>query len=92
MYDQYGFYSENGYPGAGAGAAVRSAAVPTWISAASISPISRRSGGAARRRGGTAHRTPAAAASATSFRQFFGGAAARSRRSRPKRAPTSSTR
>ena len=75
MYDQFGFYSENGYPGAGGrerrpGAA---RAGPHWISAASISPIS-----ASGRRRGRRARVPDAAPEAGGgfrdiFSQFFGG-------------------
>ena len=50
MYDQFGFYSENGYAGAGgpgAGGGSGAARASSSISAASISPILRAAGGAA---------------------------------------------
>ena len=54
MYDQYGFYSENGFPGAGQGRSAGRAPArgPTWISAGSIFPMLSRArpGGAARGR------------------------------------------
>ena len=91
MYDQFGFYSENGYAGRG-GPGARRTAARTWISAASISPNCSTQ---ARRRGAPAE--PAAAGGGGRlpriFSQLFGAAARRKQPSaRPKRAPTSSTR
>ena len=92
MYDQFGFYSENGYPGAGGREpAARRRHARAWISAASISPISRpvaaaAAARAARRRTEARRRLPRHLLPVLRRR---GGEAAQ-RRSR-KRAPTSST-
>ena len=75
MYDQFGFYSENGFAGGGPGGAGGAAArSPTWISAASISPISVRRRGRGRRR--TRPHRNRAAVSATSSPSSSAAAAA----------------
>ena len=91
MYDQYGFYSENGMPARRPGGRRGRARSPAWISAASIFPIAsraRRSGG--RRRDG---RGPEAGGGFRDiFSQFFGGRGRRAHRAASrKRAATSNT-
>ncbi|MGA3240125.1 MAG: DnaJ domain-containing protein [Bryobacteraceae bacterium] len=91
MYDQYGFYSENGFTGAGpgqGGGPQGTARSPIWISAASISPMpspERQEVGAP-----ADAAQPNPPASATSSRSSSVAKAA-PRSPSPKRAPTSNT-
>jgi molecular chaperone DnaJ len=87
MYDQYGFYSESGFAGAGAGGPGGRGPQP-GISAASIFRMLSR----ARRAAGAGARTRRGAASATYSRSSSGAAAGHSmRRWNRKRAATSNT-
>ena len=91
MYDQFGFYSENGIPGAGAGGRAHGAA-RTWVSAASISPnfaAGAGGGGAAAPARGRRNRRRLPRRVQPVLRRAAGAAAAGAA---PKRAPTSSTR
>ena len=89
MYDQFGFYSENGFAGAGgrARAAARGSAASTSISAASIFPILPAAAAGA---GAPPGEYRAAAVSATSSRSSSAGGA-RLRKPSPRRAATSNT-
>ena len=90
MYDQFGFYSENGPAASAAGCAAAGRTASSSISAASISPISR-----AAAEGGGRRRTPRppkpAAGSAIFSASSSADAAARRRRRSRRRAATSST-
>ena len=90
MYDQFGFYSENGYPGAGGpGAQPGSGARGSQFdfSGFDFSDFAVRSGEA---RAGDVLKGPAAGASATSFRSSS-AVTAKPLNPKPRRARTSST-
>ena len=93
MYDQFGFYSENGFAGAGPErAAPGGGSRPNMdFSGFDFSDYFGAGRAAPARGEAPARRRPAAAVSATSSRQFFGGGGGAAARRSPKRAPTSST-
>ena len=75
MYDQYGFYSDNGLPGAGAEGRSVAPAARTWVSAASIFRSSHAAAGRRASRRSRQAEGERLGGFGDMFSQFFGGEA-----------------